>query len=59
LKACLRLILPVPVSVKRFLAPDLVFIFGIVEVVKGEKTAAVGCLGPVRQHKRWLKPQKS
>ena len=37
LKACLRLILPVPVSVKRFLAPDLVFIFGIVEVIKSEK----------------------
>jgi hypothetical protein len=31
------LILPVPVSVKRFLAPDLVFIFGIVEVIKSEK----------------------
>ncbi len=49
LKACLRLILPVPVSVKRFLAPDLVFIFGIVKEVRSEKTAAVGCLGPVRQ----------
>ena len=29
LKACLRLILPLPVSLKRFLAEDLVFIFGI------------------------------
>jgi hypothetical protein len=29
LKACLRLILPVPVNLKRFLALDLVFIFGI------------------------------
>ncbi len=37
LKACLRFTLPVPVSEKRFLAPDLVFTFGIVVVVKGEK----------------------
>ena len=29
LNACLRLILPVPVSLNRFFAPDIVFIFGI------------------------------
>jgi hypothetical protein len=29
LKACLRFILPVPVSENLFLAPDLVFTFGI------------------------------
>ncbi len=29
LYACLRLILPVPVSLNRFLAPDLVFILGM------------------------------
>ena len=33
LYACLRFILPVPVSEKRFLAPDLVFIFGIARKV--------------------------
>jgi hypothetical protein len=31
LKACFRFTLPVPVSAKRFLAPDFVFTLGIIE----------------------------
>lgn len=35
LKACFRFTLPVPVSAKRFLAPDFVFTFGIVIGLEG------------------------
>jgi len=31
--ACLRLILPVPVSAKRFLAPELLFILGMIQKI--------------------------
>jgi hypothetical protein len=34
LKACFRFTLPEPVSVKRFLAPDFVFTFGIVVYIE-------------------------
>lgn len=35
LKACFRFTLPVPVSAKRFFAPDFVFTFGIVVRIGG------------------------
>ena len=36
-KACLRLILPVPVILKRFFAPELVFCFGIAKTLSIEQ----------------------
>jgi hypothetical protein len=35
--ACLRLILPVPVSAKRFLAPELLFILGMIQKILIDK----------------------
>src|SRR5689334_4018376 len=42
--ACLRFTLPVPVSLNRFFAPDLVFIFGMTALFSGPDLVWVGAM---------------
>jgi len=50
LKACFLLILPVPVSLKRFFALDLVFTFGISIFFKDKQNIAAAALPSVFWH---------